>query len=364
MKVSFSSLKWGLVLAAVGFGAYTYRATASETLAPEELLPADAARTAHAEAAQLEADKEGLDPVAEAVAAGRQLYETWRYDEARESLELALELDPDSIEAWYNLGLVEFRQPGDFARSVAAFEKAMELDPTDGRFPLGLAGAIGAQVISKGSLLAGAARVPRVKELLRASVELDPDSIDSRKGLFQFYLRVPGLLGGGVANAEEQAAALEALDPVEGFIARAQIDSDAERFEDAEAKYRAAVGEDPERGSSHRSLGEFLMRHERAVEALASFEEGARLDPNDPASFEGLGRAQFALEQKEEAEASYRRALELNPDSLMAAMRLGAALAERNEDAEAREVYRGIVDRLGESPWVEDAREWLEDNPE
>jgi len=352
---------WITALTVIPLGVVLYQSLAEERLDPDKLLPPSAERAANARAVLAAPAATAGEQAAEHGRQGRQFYDQWRFDEARTALELALELDPDLADAYCDLGLVELRQPGDLLRSVALFERAMELDPEDGRFPLGLAGAITAQIMNAGSLLKGATRMPRIKELLQLSVELDPDELDSRKALFHFYLLLPGFLGGGMEKAEEQARELQRIDSAEGLIARASIEYREERHESAEALYRQAVAESPSYGPARHALGNYLIGQERFDDAVPPLEEYARIDAADPEAHDSLGAGYLKAGRHAQAEASLRRALELNPDSLSATMHLADCLDQTGDEARAGALYREVWERVQEGPWAKKAREWLDE---
>ncbi|MFT5050277.1 MAG: tetratricopeptide (TPR) repeat protein [Chlamydiales bacterium] len=353
---------WITALTLIPLGVFLYRNGAEQRLSPEQLLPPSAERAANARAVISAPPGAGVDPAVQQARRGRELYEQWRYGEAREALELALELDPEQASVYCDLGLVELRQPGDILRSVALFERAMELDPEDGRFPLGLAGALTAQIMNAGSLLKGAMRLPRIKELLLSSVELAPDDLDSRKALFHFYLLVPGFMGGGAEDAEEQARELGRIDPVEGLIARGTIEHHAKRHEQAETLYRQAVAERSDYGPASQALGLFLIGRERFDDATEAFERRARIDASDPEAHDSLGSCYLKAGRHTLAAASFRRALELNPDSLGARVHLAACLDDMGDETGAEGLYRAVCSRVEEGPWADQARDWLDEH--
>ncbi len=59
---------------------------------------------------------------------GKFYFLSQKYNEAVRELSQALELDPNSTEACYNLGLV-YETKGEFNQAKEFFNKALEIDP-------------------------------------------------------------------------------------------------------------------------------------------------------------------------------------------------------------------------------------------
>ena len=80
----------------------------------------------------------------------------------------------------------------------------------------------GAAALSSG-LMNGIKYASRIKESFLRAVELDPTSFDARNDLNQFYLQAPGLAGGSVRKAIDNAAAHEKINAFEGRLLKTQI---------------------------------------------------------------------------------------------------------------------------------------------
>ena len=58
----------------------------------------------------------------------------------------------------------------------------------------------------------------KIKDLFAKAVELDPKNFEARRDLMQFYLQAPGLVGGSVAKAQEQAEAHGKVNVMQGKL--------------------------------------------------------------------------------------------------------------------------------------------------
>jgi cytochrome c-type biogenesis protein CcmH/NrfG len=72
-------------------------------------------------------------------------------------------------------------------------------------------------------------------------VKLNPNNVEARSDLAEFYIDAPGIIGGGVDKARGQANALMSIAPAKGHYVNGRI---AEKNKDqtaAEKEYRAAI---------------------------------------------------------------------------------------------------------------------------
>ncbi len=63
-------------------------------------------------------------------------------------------------------------------------------------------------------LLAAVKLAKRVREEFETAVRLDPNNVEARADLAEFYMEAPAIMGGGRDKAEAQAQQLAIADPV------------------------------------------------------------------------------------------------------------------------------------------------------
>src|SRR6202035_5527775 len=101
-------------------------------------------------------------------------------------------------------------------------------------------------------LLAAAKLARKVRNEFETAVRLDPNNVEARADLAEFYMEAPVIMGGGRDKAEAQAQQLAIADPVKAGWLRGQL---AEKYEDrtsAENEYRTAIQ------TSHGAAGAWL----------------------------------------------------------------------------------------------------------
>ena len=241
----------------------------------------------------------------------------------------------------------------DFEHAAEVFEKAVAATPNNAEAHY-LLGATYGELAMKASLFGQASLASKTKDQLEKAVRLDPNHLDARMGLVQFYTMAPGLLGGSDAKAMEQAAEIKKRDALRGHNAFAYIYNHDKKPELARKEYVDAVREQPSSPKAHINLATWYITEKNFDAATHEVEMAVKLDPkympgwfwvgriavatgtNYAAGEEalrkyltytpkrdepGLHRAHFWLGQiyektgrKAEAKASYETSLKLRPD--------------------------------------------------
>jgi len=146
--------------------------------------------------------------------------------------------------------------------AIKEFRAAVKLNPKNSMAHLWLARVLGRKT-EKSSVLRQPFMVGDVRTEFEKAVQLDPSNVDARSDLLEFYLEAPGVFGGGIDKARQQAEAIARLDAAEGHGAWARIAEKEKRFDVAEREYRAALAAKPDSASYRRDLEKFLQKHGR-----------------------------------------------------------------------------------------------------
>jgi tetratricopeptide (TPR) repeat protein len=203
-----------------------------------------------------------------------QLLTSGHADEAIRSLEQQIQKAPTDAGS-YNLICRAYFMIEDWDRAIANCERAAELDQQKSVYRLWLGRAYGEKA-SRVSFLSAAGMAKRVRSSFERAVELDPNSVEARTDLGEFYTEAPGIVGGGKDKARGQADALMAIDASRGHWLLARI---AEKNKDAalaEREYRAAITASHSAARSWFDLANFffyahrLDEMEQAIRTLES----------------------------------------------------------------------------------------------
>ena len=268
-----------------------------------------------------------------------KLIEMKDYTGARKLLEMIVNRDKQNAEAHFRLGVLLINQFRDYDAAEERLERAVELADNNAEyhFVLGRLYGIQAQVSGIFSKLSYAGKAK--SEFIRA-VELMPQSLPYRFALMNYYLQAPGIAGGSVAKAEEQATVILGIDASEGHIARAQIAAYDKDDPAVEKHYRDAIAANPGKGRAHNLLGYFYLRQRRVDDAIAQFRLCLELEPNDPNSYDSLAEGLLERGTIEEALEHYTKALSLNSEFAPSVYGKARCLEAKGMKSEALTDYR------------------------
>ena len=216
---------------------------------------------------------------AQTTADGVALFEARRYAEARGALEAAAKANGKDARAAYYLGRIALVD-GDAGKAEHWLERAVKLDGGKAEYHHWLGRAYSREALRAGKLrqmkLAG-----RIRDEFSTAVSLDPDNVEARFDLLQYYIVVPGIMGGSEEKAREQAAEIARRNRFRGHLATGAI---AERKKDnagAEREYTAAVAAYPDSLQGSYTLGTYYARRGDWERAFAVCERliAERKDP-------------------------------------------------------------------------------------
>src|SRR5690242_9598545 len=180
-----------------------------------------------------------IAPLAVADESAPALLAAGRADDAITNLRSKISTSPNDSEA-YNLLCRAYFSMGDWDRGISACERAVSIAPNNSRYHMWLGRIYGEKadgvIFFKAASLAG-----KVRDEFEAAVRLDPNNVDARSDLGEFYLEAPGIVGGGHDKAEAQAQALATLDPAKAHYLNGRLAEKKKDLETAEKEYRAAI---------------------------------------------------------------------------------------------------------------------------
>ena len=278
------------------------------------------------------------------VEGGVRLYREGRLEEARLALTPAATAKPPNATAVFYLGRVALDrdEPKEAQRW---FEAAIALDDRSSTYHMWLGRAYGTQAQRAGKLSQiGLAR--KTKSEFERAAALDPENLDAREDLIQYYLQAPGIVGGSATKAKEQAAEIEKRDPLRGAMAHASVALDQKDFAGAERQFRSAIAAFPDSVGPRIALGQFFVRGEKYDQAFAVFDSILAAHPDDRNALYLVGRTGAIsgqrLERAEQALKDYLAAPPRpnTPKPAGAHWRLGMVYEKQGRKELAAEEYR------------------------
>lgn len=283
-----------------------------------------------------------------------QLFEVGHFAQAAEALQAAIRAEPSNAGLYYWLGRCYF-ELRNFDQASAQEEKAVKLDGQNSDYHLWLGRAYGHLADSRHSLWLGI----KTRKEFEEAVELNPKNIPARRDLTQFYTTAPWIVGGSRKKAQEQIAAIAALDPIQGALAQAEYDHQTGNLAATEAEYQKVLAGPTATVLEYYEIADFYAAQNNAAMLQKAVDGVLRIAPSDPRlsyyrgvilTIEGqnlseaetylksylastvdrsgypqhsdartwLGHVYEKLGRRLEAAEQYRAALEINPDSSFA----------------------------------------------
>ena len=168
-----------------------------------------------------------------------QLFNTERYDEAKPLFKAYLKEHPEDVTVMEYLGDIA-GYAKDWDTAITYYERLTTLRPHIADYHYKYGGVLGMKALSISKLRA-LGLVGDIKDAFLKTIALDPDHIEARWALVEYYIQLPGIIGGSEKKAKAQADELSQISPVDGYLAHGYIAEYSDRPEDAEYNYKEAV---------------------------------------------------------------------------------------------------------------------------
>jgi tetratricopeptide (TPR) repeat protein len=164
------------------------------------------------------------------------------------------------------------------ASAVKLLEKAVAENPKSAvrHFWLGRAYGAAAEEASAFKVMSLARNA---RDAFESAVRADPNFVDARMALVEYYLMAPGFMGGSVEKARAQATEIRKRDALEGHRAFAQIAVKNKDLGAARSELLAAIREQQASPRPRYYYGVHLMVEEKSYAAAAEqFDAALRID--------------------------------------------------------------------------------------
>ena len=237
----------------------------------------------------------------------------------------------------------------DVDAAIGILEKAVEQSPNsaEAHYLLGSAYGIKAQ---RGSMFSAAMTAGKMKDEFVKAVDLNPNLIEARMALLQFYAAAPGFMGGDFDKALAQAAEVKKRDAVQGHRAYAIVYAAQKKPDLARKEYLDAIHEQPASAKAHNYYGQYLVLSEKNFKAaFEEFENAVKLDAAYMPPWYWIGRvAGDSGENLARGEESIKKYLattpkEGEPPLANAHYWLGMIYEKQGHKAEAKQQYEAAL---------------------
>lgn len=223
---------------------------------------------------------------AQSLDAGVKLYEAKRYPEAKAFFAPYAE---NNAEAAYYMGRVAISMNED-DQAAGWFEKATKMNPNSSVYFDWYGRALGNQAVHM-SRFKLPFFAPKVKAAFEKAVALDPNNIDAREDVMQYYIRAPGFVGGSRQKARETAMEIKKRNAYRGGFDVAAVCVGDKDFACAERELVALMDAYPDSATVHSQLAAFYANQKQFDRSFAVIDARLKTNPNDMAAVFALGRS-------------------------------------------------------------------------
>ena len=162
----------------------------------------------------------------------------------------------------------------DWDSAIDYYEELVEEDQNSANYHFKYGGAMGMKALEINKIRA-LTYIDDIKENFEIAAKLDPEHIDVRWALVEFYIQLPGIIGGSEKKARSYANELLKISPVDGYLANGYIAEYNDRPDDAESYYKKAiqVGGSPH---TYEKLTDLYEKNDKPQEAIETASESLK----------------------------------------------------------------------------------------
>jgi len=255
--------------------------------------------------------------------------------------------------------------------AIDYFDVAIEGDENNAEYYFQLGRAYGMKAQNSGAITAAFA-APKIKSNWIKTLEIDPNHIPAKWGLFQFYINAPGVVGGDDDEAKKFADDLSINDPPRGYNMLAYyyavVEEDLPKADEALNKSMTFDSDEETNRIIINSntnllnqLGYRFLNQDDYENSYKYFKWAIRLRPDFENPYDSMGDHFSAVSQYDSALIYYNKALEIRPDFAVSMYNRGLMLEKLGEKDQAVAAYRNLIKIDPESNYADQAAERLEE---
>ncbi|MEJ2008039.1 MAG: tetratricopeptide repeat protein [Acidobacteriota bacterium] len=200
-----------------------------------------------------------------------------KYNKTIAVLQQELTGNPDDAQAALWLAR-SYLDVGQYDQAVNFAERAVSLSPQCSESHFWLARSYGIKAERTRSFWLAR----KSKEEYQTAVRLNPDNLEARRDLMEFYLEAPWILGGSKDKAWGQVKAIASRNAMEGDLARAEYWRDLNKPALAAQEYRKVMAAKPQHAEAYFQVADFYESASNPDEVEAATRAASLIVPGDP----------------------------------------------------------------------------------
>lgn len=183
----------------------------------------------------------------------------------------------------------------DWDTAMEFYEILLKSDNNNANYHFKYGGAMGMKALEI-SRIRALGYVGDIREHFETAAKLDPNHIEVRWALVEYYIQLPGIIGGSERKAIKYANELGKISPVDGYLANGYIAEYSNRPEDAEKFYKEAikVGGSPH---TYEKLTNLYENNKQPKEAIETASKSLKIHQRNQLNYQiGKIAAQYNLD--------------------------------------------------------------------
>lgn len=170
---------------------------------------------------------------------GESLFNDNQFEQAEQFFIKHLSTNPRDLKSIEYLGDIagHLKQ---WDKAIGYYKTLVEAKENNANYHYKYGGVMGMKALDVNKLKA-LSMIGDIKRSFKTAAKLDPNHIDVRWALVEFYIQLPGIIGGSEKTALAYANELENLSTVDGYLAKGYIAEYSNRPKDAETYYKNAI---------------------------------------------------------------------------------------------------------------------------
>jgi tetratricopeptide (TPR) repeat protein len=241
-----------------------------------------------------------------------------------------------------------------FEEAVKLGEQCVAAHPQLSNCHLALGNALGAKAMSNG-IMSAIGYAGTIRDAFKKAVELDPQNMEARFSLLQYYMQAPAIVGGGSGKAQTLATQTVGVNPEGGKLMMARLDASDDKLAKAEAAVLAMPTSSNEAVAQGQrdlmvNLGNKYLADKRYADSERMFREASRRHPDSDGALYGLARLQQEQGKHYEALVTMEQVIAMNPRA-SAWYRIGQSQQALGDKPKAAAAYeKALAFKGGMSP--------------
>lgn len=203
-----------------------------------------------------------------------KLFSQEKYALAKPIFEKLLVENPNNLKTIEYIGDIAGHLK-DWDKAIFYYQKLKIMKPNEANYYYKFGGALGMKAQTGGKWVA-IKLVGDIKESFEKALILNPNHIEARWALIEYYLQLPAFVGGSEKKAQKYSSELLKISPVDGYLSKAHIDEYFKRYKSAEKNYIKAIEISGSKVSYQRLAilyKEKLNQPEKALQVLQEYQE-------------------------------------------------------------------------------------------